>query len=224
MKRLLKLIYTLQISIVLRVFVWLNRLGIVTFYQPLPRLGVKTDAARTARAVRRWEAIKQDLNSGPMSVLDIGCNVGFYSIKLAELGHFVTGIDNHLFYTFAFCAKEALGIPNLTFSNLLLTPKNIKTLPNYDCTLLLSVFHHWCVSYGTDDALQMLDDVYKKTNRVLFFETAQEDTASEKYRAVLPDMGEAPEIWLHGYFRQRGCRDVRTICYIRGRYLIAVYK
>lgn len=221
---MLKSIYKIHIFVVLKMFFLLNRLGIITFYQPLPQLCIKTNAARTEKTFIRWEAIKWELPTEPMSVLDIGCNAGFYSINLAKFGHFVTGIDNHVWSLFVFYAKEALKIPNLALSDLFLTPENIKTLPNYDCILLLSVFHHWCVAYGTDAALKMLDDVYKRTNKILFFETAQTDTASEKYRAVLPYMGDSPELWLHNYFKQKRCHDVKTVSYIRGRYLVAVFK
>ena len=198
--------------------------GFITFYQPLTQLGFNIDQARTKRTLKRWDGIKNSISREPMSVLDIGCNIGFYSIKLAELGHFVTGIDTRIYTLFAFYAQQALGIKKLSFHDLVLTPKNIKILPSYDCILLLSVFHHWCVSFGKEQAIQMLDIVYKRTKKILFFETAQPDSASDKYRDVLPEMGRKPEEWLRKFFKRKGCHEVKTISYIRGRYLLAVIK
>lgn len=61
--------------------------GIAT-YQPLPWLGV-TGGRRAVGSVRRFEAIRGHLNAigeRPRTVLDVGANVGFFSLSFAELG------------------------------------------------------------------------------------------------------------------------------------------
>ena len=89
--------------------------------------------------------------------------------------------------------KDQLKLQNLTLSNCHLDPENIKLLPQFDCVLLLAVFHHWCKAYGQEKALEMLDVIYQKTSQVLFFETGEnerseteikksEEGAPKKYR------------------------------------------
>lgn len=103
-----------------------------------------------------------------------------------------------------------------------LTPENLDLLPNVDFTILMSVFHHWCYSYGADNALQMLMTLLSKTRHVLFFETAQYDETSDRYRDILPDKGAiSSEEWWRDYFLSKGCPGVHTIL-ARGRSLMAV--
>jgi len=41
----------------------------------------------------RWTKILAQLGSGPLAVLDVGTGTGFVALLLAEMDHFVTGID-----------------------------------------------------------------------------------------------------------------------------------
>ena len=216
-------IFSLYLAAVVHGIRLLVRVGVLKFYQPIPQLRINIEMGNADRITGRWHAIHQALPSDRLSVLDIGCNMGYYCFKLAELGHFVTGIDSTtLHHLVALHAKEALHLPNIAFARLWLTPDNIQTLPQFDCVLFLAVFHHWCRAYGAHAALQMLDHLYRKTNKVLFFETGQ---SGKNYEAHLPDMGTSPERWMHDLFRSKGCAHVKTISSPdASRLLIAVYK
>jgi SAM-dependent methyltransferase len=201
-----------------------NRVCLWMPYQPLPEAGIRVDRASTERTLDRWARIEPTLPPEPVSVLDIGCNVGFFSVRMAQRGCFVTGLDKTLYATLLHHIKTSLGLHNLATAGMLLTPGNIHTLPRYDCTFLLSVFHHWCVAHGSDTALSMLATAYERTNRVMYFETGQPDTTGEKYRSRLPQMTPTPLAWMERYFKERGAAEVRNLGYFRGRHLVAVFK
>lgn len=224
MKRLISFLYDTYNKLIIIVIKGINLFGLVSFYEPVPQLKIRVGKKKTMRAVERWNMIEREIPLKPMSVLDIGCNVGYYSINLAEKGHFVTALDNRFFASIVYYEKEALKLKQLSSFCMKLSPANIDALPKYDCVFLLSVFHHWCREYGSEAAMKMLDVIYTKTNRMLFFETGQTDSASEKYRKALPNMGDDPEKWMHQYFSGKGCTNVKTLGNVRDRYLILVNK
>ena len=187
-----------------------DRLSIVKFYQSVPELNIhKTDELTFGR----WDAMKGEFSggNGPMSVLDIGSNSGFYSIKIAKLGHCVTAIDSSIVhYSFLYNATNVLDIQNIHLGRMHITEENVGSLPDYDCILLLNVFHHWCRFYGAETALRMLDVVYHKTKRVMFFETGQTDT-DPWVKDSLPDMGEAVVDWMIRLFEEKGAKEVKEL-------------
>ena len=198
-------------------------LKIVEFYQPISDLGLGSKVPRK-RITNRLEAIHEYLPEGKLSGIDIGCNIGFYCFELAKQGHFMLGIEPYMpVYFSAKCVRQKLGMKNVLFSDMRLTPNNISLLPKFDFTILMSVFHHWCVHYGTEGGLIMLATVLKNTEKVLFFETGEPHKNSKRYGKCLPDMGGNPEKWMHEYFLNKGCSEVKTIS-SKGRSLIAAYK
>jgi SAM-dependent methyltransferase len=217
-------VYKLTSRLVIHTVSLCNRLSIWTPYQPLPEVGITVDRSSTERTLDRWAKIEPTVPPGPLSVLEIGCNVGFFSVKMAQRGCFVTSLDNTFYSTLLFHIKTTLDLQNLATTDMFLTPSNVHTLPRYDCTFLLSVFHHWCVAYRSDAALAMLDTLYERTNRILYFETGQPDTASERYRSRLPEMVPTPLAWMESYFKERGAVEVRELGFFRGRHLVAVFK
>ena len=63
-------------------------------YQPLPWLGI-LKARRSGGVESRCQIIVDMLQRlRVVTVLDIGCNVGYFSLSLAELGVTVVGVDN----------------------------------------------------------------------------------------------------------------------------------
>ena len=196
---------------------------LLDFYQPITDLGLGK-RFMSSRVIRRWEAIHENLPSGRLSGLDVGCNVGYYCFEMAKLGHHMWGCEaSRPLYLVFWYARERLRENRVQALHLKVTPENIEQLPTFDCVLCMSVFHHWCFHFGTAEALVMLDRLVERTGKVLFFETAQTDETSQRYMDVLPDMGEDPEAWLHQHFLDKGCDRVKTV-YSRGRHLLAVYK
>ena len=224
MKELFWSLLKLESVCVVFVFKFLGWLRLFTFYQPIPQLGITTTRSMTQLAQARWESITTNLPQGRQSILDVGCNAGYFSIQLAELGHYVLGIDLRTYYTFCVAAKKVIGLQNLTFSDYRLTPKSTSALPAYDCVICMSIFHHWCMAFGDEAASDMLAALFVRTNHAMFFETAQSNTTKSHHREAVPDMGESPEGWMHEFFRSRGATEVKTIGVNRGRYLVVAYK
>ncbi|MFT5468349.1 MAG: SAM-dependent methyltransferase [Verrucomicrobiales bacterium] len=218
------LIYKIYIKFVLFCFGILRGLRLIEFYQPMPQLKISLrKKGQERRVLARWNAMEKALPDDIQNAMDIGCNVGFYAFSLAQRGYFVTGIEGGpVYHIFSHHAKEALGLNNVSLAKLLVTPDNVKTLPGADCVLLLAVFHHWCRAFGKESALEMLDEIYRKTGKVLFFETGE---GGENYAKSLPDMGDSPENWIRELFLSKGCNEVKVISDPEnGRTLVAVYK
>jgi SAM-dependent methyltransferase len=226
-KRVLYEIDLIVSRVAIKVAILLNRLSVFDFYQAIPELKVEMTTASEHVSLIKWDAVRNSLPAdyNCSSVLDLGCNTGLYSIKMAKLGHMVTAIDGLWYYKeFCFYACKVLGLNNVAVGQMKITPENIDCLPQYDCIFFLNIFHHLCKEHGKDTALAMLDKIYKKATRLLFFETEQSDSSSGQYKEVLPDMGESPKEWMIELFNSKGAREVKELSYNNGRHLMVIYK
>lgn len=115
-----------------------------------------------------WDKIKLDIpeDLSGKTVLDIGCNAGYYSLKLAQRGAQVTAIDLDTNYLkqadWVLRQYELEG--NITFKHQQvydLADDDLK----YDIILFLGVFYH--LRYP----LLALDIISKKTRGMLVFQT-----------------------------------------------------
>jgi SAM-dependent methyltransferase len=194
-------------------------------YQPLPALGIEASAKREERHKVRLKAIRDHIE-GVCSILEIGCNMGFYALALAQDGHFVTGIDSKANVLFLTHIKNKLEISNIALSNMWLSPENVGLLPHHDVILCMSVMQHWCREYGEVEAFDLLKVLCGKC-RLLFFDMTECSNTSmkynEKFSRILPDMGDDPEEWLRNWFiSNTQCERVETIAYVRGRHLFKI--
>ena len=83
-------------------------------YQPLPWIGVNK-AGRSTGTKSRWEQIAPLLKeTQAKSLLDIGCNVGWFSISASKMGLSVIGIETmpKNYRTFLF-ARDKLKLSNV---------------------------------------------------------------------------------------------------------------
>ena len=159
-------------------------------YQPLPWINKKS-FKRQDSTIARWESISNEINLTGGSAMDIGCNLGYFALSLAELGFFSIGIDTQPgFKIFSEHAVKKAGLYNATFSTMEISPDNIgssieskyfsltslpvDSLPTVDIIIFLSVWHHWIKAYGFDKASEMLQILWNKTNYALFFETGED--------------------------------------------------
>ena len=168
-------------------------------YQPVPWLGFGK-SRRVAGCVSRWDAIRQVVEEERVStVVDIGCNVGYFSIKIAQQGVPVVGIEAEpkYFRTFLMGVKQ-LRLPNASLMVLKITPKTTPLLPNADCVLFMSVWHHLVRAYGLDAATQILRTIWARTQKVMVFETGENEMPLS---FGLPVMSPNPAIFLHDYLR-----------------------
>ena len=204
------------------VFEWCNfkvqwfKAGAFAHYQPLPWIGKKS-FIKDEYTLGRWEAIKGEIRIKNGSVLDIGCNLGFFSLSLSELGFYALGIDmQHEFKVISEYAQKRAGLGNAAFSTMIITPDNVSSLPSVDIILFLSVWHHWIKRFGHEQAREMFKTLWKKTGHVLFIDIKEE--VSELM------MKELEGICAGGTFKRLGGFDKGEKKGIKERTLFAIAK
>ena len=128
-------------------------------YQAWKRLGI--DGQRPTE--QRFKIYGLDKLIGPeTAVLDLGCNVGFMSLKCAETAHYVTGIDRYGYWIdIARLAAQCVEAKNTRF----VTGDAFAFLDGvpasrFDLVLSLS-FHHW----NEQTFRQYAEVIYKKQLR-----------------------------------------------------------
>jgi hypothetical protein len=166
-------------------------------YQPVPSLPGRF-ATRGGGSQSRWEAILPVVREqGVDSAVDIGACEGFFSIKLGEAGIPTIALegDPSTYRTTIYAVRRS-GLDNVGVLALELTPENVVTVPGSDCTLCLSVWHHFVRYNGLDRATKMLKSIWGGTRKVLFFDTGENEMTPD-YR--LPAMTPDPRSWLSGY-------------------------
>lgn len=142
----------------------------------------------------------------PATLLDLGCNIGFFSHSFAALGYNVTGLDNNI-------AQEVQGfskVKPLDFANELKlryqTKVNFITgdlidylnnCPKYDTVLFLNILHHFFQGYASqgvkslniESIQELLTLLSDKTNKVLYFEINEEFAKDYGWRREdIPDL------------------------------------
>ncbi len=155
------------------------RLALDTFpsldYQPLPWIG-KENARRGNGTEGRWQAIREVLaEEGVSTVLDIGANVGWFSISCALDGYKTVAVESDgKYYRPLLYAAEKLGLQErMGLLVLTVAEENAPLLPPCDAVLMLSVWHHVVKGSGISAATKLLAKIWDKTGSVLVFETGR---------------------------------------------------
>lgn len=93
----------------------ITRFGRGKIYQSFPRLGIE---GQRPTDIRIQEYKMNDVLLDNMDVLDIGCNIGFLDLSIADKVGSVTGIDNNeCLIDIAQNVASMLNIENATFSS-----------------------------------------------------------------------------------------------------------
>ena len=194
------------------------RLGLLRNYQPLPWLNIDV-GDRGQGCMLRWQAINNLMSQEFRSAIDVGCNIGFFTFRLAENNITCIGIESDsLSYNIASKVKKICNFNNVAFLNQTLEPSNIASLPSVDVVLCLSVFHHFVRYYGFSAA------------KGLIFETGQINETYMGWSRLLPDMGEDIEKWLETFLLDIGAKRAENIGLFPThlgnipRYLFVAYK
>jgi hypothetical protein len=164
---------------------------------PVRELGIARGSALThgkgEGTVSRWAAIERQLPEPPGFALDIGSHSGFFSLRLAERGFIVLGFEpSRRLFRIAGAAADRVEHSSVAFTPIPIDPGNVQILPDADVVLVLSVFHDWCKAFGLERSAAMLDGVWTKTRKALFFEMPN-TVENTSIRDVLPSMGESPD-------------------------------
>lgn len=170
-------------------------------YHPLPFVGLD-DSGRKGGSLSRFAAIAGCLDNASISggsVVDYGCNVGYFSLAFACRGFFAFGVDeNREALDLACTAARLSRIQLFCPINLRVTTDTLPLLPSADIALVLSIWHHWVRGEGLATATNLLRRIFDKTGRVLFFDTGECEMPAEY---GLPFADTDPRTWLEAYLR-----------------------
>jgi hypothetical protein len=175
-------------------------------YQPVRSLPGGA-ASRRSGSESRWSAMLPVIRSQEVgNAVDIGACEGYFAIELAEAAIPTIAIESAPgnCRTMLFAVKRS-GTRNVGVLAMEITPENVDTLPSADCVLCLSIWHHFVRVFGIGDATAMLATIWKRTRRVMFFDTGETEMTPD-YR--LPSMSPDPRSWLTDYLA-RNCAGSR---------------
>ncbi|HSK21602.1 MAG TPA: methyltransferase [Egicoccus sp.] len=171
---------------------------LVDEYQPDPFAPPGERRRDPRRSDERFAAFDAHLPAGvPLSVLDVGCNEGFFLFNLARRGGICLGVDQDLRGIMIGRSRATVHeVGNVAFARMAVDHDNVVGLPRADVVLCLSVFHHWVRYLGLDEAQHLLRAVASRADGSFVFETGQPNETGAKWTDALGFMGPDPEAWV----------------------------
>jgi SAM-dependent methyltransferase/ADP-heptose:LPS heptosyltransferase len=165
-------------------------------YHPIPFYGFPEKGVRGSGCIKRWKFIEEHFNTDKkLNVLDIGCNLGFFTFLVGYCGHNVLGIDSDklLIDCATKISNAGIGKDNIKFEhidgNLLEYLKSVKD-DTYDYVLYMSVHHHIYEQFSAEVADQILNEV-SRISKNMIFDMGQYD---EKDNSWLPWLKLIPKL------------------------------
>lgn len=141
-------------------------------YHPLPfyEFGNLTTQVAPATPYQRLQMILDQADGDVQGkrVLDLGCNLGFYSFSLAQRGAKPTGIELRADYHDI--SKRIVDLYNLpvNFRNESLTPELVDEVGDVDITLCFSMIQWVIDQQGMDYGKQILNTISRRSRMFLF--------------------------------------------------------
>jgi len=209
-KKNFKNLYEIIIKLAYRfIYFCLCNIPVFKLYQPI--FGKNDIEGLTRECEDRWNVFSQYMPNEKGSVLDIGCNIGYFSFKSAQLGHFSYGIESDpLNYTICNAIKSAKNVKQAVFIKYLIDLDYLKRMPTFDTIINLSVFHHWVKAYGENKAQEMMKILAQKC-QCLIFETGQPNETGSQWPKHLKFMGNDPDQWITNFLKEIGFNSVEII-------------
>jgi SAM-dependent methyltransferase len=148
----------------------------------------------------------------PGKVVDIGCQIGYFSFALAQRRFLVKGYDaDAANIRIANMLKELSLFPNPTFECLKLSTETVRRIRPADHVLCMAVFHHIIYYDGLAAARQLIRALRNKTHKKLYFEIGQSNEPVEPWAEHLPHMGADPLGWITDFLRNGGYDEVKVL-------------
>jgi hypothetical protein len=173
-------------------------------YHDLPWVGLRS-ARRTEATRTRWERMLPLVRTcGVNTAVDVGGSVGWFAFALARAGIPCVNVERDARNVrIGLYARKRAAASDASFLVMDLDPPRAATLPDADCYLFLSVWHHFVREYGFEEATRMLREFWSKTAKVMFFETGSAEMPAS-WR--LPVMTPNPRVWVTRYL-QEACAE-----------------
>jgi len=158
----------------------------------------------------RYDAMLSNIEDYPKSLIDLGCNQGFFVLKSAAEGSFSVGVDHDWFeIIWAKAISEKHNTKQALFMNAEINTEFVSSMPSFDMVVCTSIFHHWVRIYGKDEAFKMMKLIASKTNKYLVFETGQHDEVATRWYKELDFMGDDYEKWAVDFLHEIGFKKVK---------------
>ena len=164
---------------------------------PLPQIGKNFNNPYTSgkgkTSFEKWNLISKNLSEDCKTAVDIGSFHGFFSLKLGESGIKTIGYEPlEDLFRLSVEASITSKINNVSFFNKGIDQSNIDELETSDVYLVMSVLQRWDEIYGNKVANEMLNKIWEKTNKYLFFEYPN-PVSSTKMSKILSYLGSSED-------------------------------
>jgi len=167
-------------------------------YQPIPIGLFKEKSRKKYLTWRNMQLSRPDISRDKFidlsgkSVLDLGCEIGYFGWSNARNIKSYIGVDsNPICIEVARMITKELGHKNLRFLNVDLTEFIKRNKVHYDICLFFSIYHHLLYQIGTEKAREAINGI-SKTCDELYFDMGQKDEPSgyarRAWHSLLPDM------------------------------------
>src|SRR6185312_9740145 len=181
-------------------------------YQPVEIGGKRFANVRDTDA--RWQAVSQVLRDyGVRNLIDIGCaEGGFVRRAAADNNCFAIGIEATDTAIVGELARLHDRVQRAATVRAFMTPEAIRSLPQFDVVLCLSVLHHVIRAFGIVAAEQFLRALATRVNKVLVFEIGTADETS--WMSFLPEESQGQhgqEIFVRELLQRCGFHNVQVI-------------
>jgi hypothetical protein len=145
-------------------------------YQPLPWLG-RHRVRRETGTDSRWRAIEPALQERRVAAaVDVGANVGWFSIKMALVGIRTLAVEQEpKYYRTLLYARRRLALRNLAVLVARVDRDSVQILPSTDAVLFLSVWHHIVRHDGLEAGSEVLRQLWARCRGALFFESGESE-------------------------------------------------
>ncbi len=179
-------------------------------YHPLD-IFTKTKEASKRNVIDRYESISENLVG--KNCLDIGCQSGYFSLRMASDGYWVTGLDSdEIILDKANLMKKKHAIQNVSFANFKVNLESVSSLQVFDNIIYLSIHHHMIKVYGFETASEILKVLCQKTKYHMFFDFPYLDAyKGNELFSDIPDMGDNPDEWIKNYLVTLGFKKVVSL-------------
>jgi len=183
-------------------------LNVTHNYQPNPFINTGIDLNNS---YARYKDITINIEAENISLIDLGCNRGFFPLIFAKNHKLITsGVDHDWFeleYAKSMALKEDIGEAVFFHSEIDLS--FLHRMPSYDLVICTSIFHHWVKNFGEETAFEMMEIIASKTKKYLVFETGQSNENDTTWFKKLSFMGDDPESWIKDYLLSLGFSNVK---------------
>jgi hypothetical protein len=187
------------------------RLGRIELYQPLWGRPASIGGASRSCA-DRWEKMRRHLPSNPFSFLDIGSQLGYFSMAATKAGGLALGMERVKAYNrLARAIQTENKIETVGFFNLEVNPKTVAMLPHFDVVCCLSVFHHWVLDWGQEGAEEILRQLCLRARRQIYFESGQPDEVTQAFAKSLNFMTAGFDEWARAFLRKNGFTRIENL-------------